>query len=286
MDDEIEFCNFSENELTQICININKLISVPQDEIKGYYHKFKEIFKKGFNNNIYNLKTDQYDINKYIPIQKEKIYDKEDEWINTGIDMPICFSTPMSKKTIFIVGQDPLRNEQYYDSEHPNNEYAIIGTPYSLHNNYYRKNRFKELFSLIQSIVKEMEAKVYISDIYKIYFAVNKDPSINILRFTENTIHKKILKEEIDLLEPDLIISFGIKATESIYKIYNIQNKISITSEVEPQCISDKFRLLPMLHPSSQGQIHRKIFFGNNGIDISLPMNEGYLRIINEKMYF
>ncbi len=279
--DEIKFCDFTEKDQTQICTIASKLISVTHDDIKGYYRIFKESFN--------DIKEEQYDENKYIPIPINKVilYDEEEKWFNTGIDLPICFSTSKSNKTILIIAQDPLRNEKYFKCLNCDNNYeeAIIGTPFSLHNNFYRKYLFKELYSLIQSIVKEMEARVYISDIFKIYFVAKNKQSINNQKFTTNKNHKDILEEEISFFTPDLIISFGEKATQSLFKIYNIQNKISITSEVKPQHIKDNLLLLPMLHPSGQGQIHRKNFFHNNNIDKYVSMNEGYIRIINDKIY-
>ncbi len=279
--DEIKFCDFTENDLSQVSTIMSNLIFVSSDEIKGYYEKFKRSFND--QNKI------QYDKDKYEKLRIKYIekFNIDDMWLNAGIDLPILFSNFKSNKTILILAQDPLRDEKYFECLNceNNHEDVIIGTPFSLHNNYYRENRFKELFSLVQSIVKEMEARVYISDIYKIFFVANNKKSIKNAEYIKSDIHKKVLEKEICFLNPDLIISLGVEATRSLFKIYNIEEKLSITSKINPYhvTINDKINLLlPMLHPSRTNQKHRKKFYVNNHVEKGCPISDGYLKIIKK----
>lgn len=183
-----------------------------------------------------------------------------------GIDMPTWFNLAHSKWRIMIVAQDPLRNPKWYkDCPH-----AICSSPFGLHSYEWRLNGRggKRLYNLIEKLTTE-DCGVYLTDIFKLYIKGEgkaKKPysfkNEHYERFAE------ILSREITIVNPDIIVAMGKKASKAL-------NEISRFCKDLPEIIE-----MPHFSGSAQGAI--KAYFREDGkLDVDRQV-ELYLNKIFE----
>ena len=161
---------------------------------------------------------------------------------------------------------------------------VLVGTPYALHIKKFRENRTRPYWEVISTVAKSNF--VYVTDIYKTFFYTDSTKQIRSYdywnmtgneMFNEN--HRKLLINEINLIEPDIIVTFGALA----YKVLTNQKycpKLSqslsrLKDQIEPFTNQGIFQgksinILPLMHlsGSTRGN-HLEDFFRNNGIKYS-----------------
>jgi hypothetical protein len=202
----------------------------------------------------------------------------------TGIDLPTWFGDFENKKVVFL-GIDPMRNDRDFQNLDADiNKDLIVGTPYAFHIKSFRENRTNPYWQVINIVAKSNF--VYVTDIYKTFFYTDNTKKIRSYDFwnkTENNSfnenHRKLLIDEINLIEPDIIVTFGALA----YKVLTNQKycpklsqSLSHTSnQIQPfsdKDISSKssIKILPLMHlsGSTRGK-HLEAFFLNNNIKYS-----------------
>lgn len=113
---------------------------------------------------------------------------KQDIWIQdrcTGIDAPVLWTPNQGKssKTIILLAQDPLRNNDYWDysqEDMQHNMHVIVGTPYALHISEKtkrtlvgtRKKAKRYNVGVYRTIIEKLCERgynVYCTDIFKYY---------------------------------------------------------------------------------------------------------------------
>lgn len=160
---------------------------------------------------------------------------ESNQWNETtcsGIDVPALWipKTEKSKKTIFLLAQDPLRNENYWDlcedeSVRCNKRsHVIIGTPYALHIKDEHRKRLNLNIGIYRKLIErmvegELQCQVYCTDVFKYYPNDKRISDIDI----------KMLKEEIKKVRPNLYLCMGKSAQKAIdiIKIDRIKEGIS-----------------------------------------------------------
>jgi hypothetical protein len=195
----------------------------------------------------YNQKLSSFD-GGFIPKQKQswKIGRQFQEqtlnhWENSkliGVDLPLFFKCPDTKaQTVMLVAQDPLRNRDHFPFPDFKDRDVIIGTPFALHNSRHREEEnAKIVFDLVQHIIGK-NYHVYVTDRYKVWMK-NKTGEGSELLKKEKAIFEQLLRTELDIINPKIIITLGGDANNIIKKLLK-----NIDLGFNPHH-------LPFLHPS------------------------------------
>ena len=237
---------------------VNNVLAIPSSEIDKMYD-YWELNK--LNNETKDFKylnfkyPDNYiHENQHIPLEGASL---------KGIDLPAWFGDDFSKKKVMILGIDPLRNKKGFKNECEKrnslnsvipleviydsieNE-VIIGTPYALHLSEAREGKCSVYWSFIEVLIENHF--VYCTDVFKTYY-YNDEKDIRSYRDEEFTIknknHRDLLKKEIELIKPDVIIAFG-NLVEFFLKDINLTTKV-----------------IKLPHPSGANRIWNKILKDN-----------------------
>lgn len=201
-----------------------------------------------------------------------------------GIDFPTWFGGFHQKKVV-ILGIDPLRNETEFKKANADiRNDLIIGTPYAFHLKGFREKRT----SAYWQVISEVSASnfVYVTDIYKTFFYTGNSNEVRSYDYWNksgndslNNNHRKILIDELNLIDPDLIVTFGALA----YRVLTNQKycpKLSqplseiikkIQHFTDPGILSAKpIKVLPLMHLSGSTRSEPlDNFFKANGIPYS-----------------
>ncbi|WP_372757883.1 uracil-DNA glycosylase family protein [Mariniflexile sp.] len=182
---------------------INK---IKADVIDLTDENFEGLYSKWFNNEP----SDKYIFNSNL-VNKDN-QSIPDEAYLLGVDLPYWFGDlNATNKKIMVVGIDPLRAESDFKQSDRKND-VIISTPYALHfkDNHKEKNAYWAFVNQLQS-----EHFVYLTDIYKTFFYVNKGAS-KVRSYVYNSGNRELkeclrqtIYSEIEFLKPDIIITFG-----------------------------------------------------------------------------
>lgn len=126
-----------------------------------------------------------------------------------GIDLPVLLSKKESSDdTIMIIGESPVR-----DTRKLNNPGLYIGTPFAvagLKDVPTQCNIYKYIFCHLLN----KRYKVYITDAVKVWYnGLGKKDFIK--EFRNNKYNQKILKSEIDIIGPKLIVTWGETAKKA-----------------------------------------------------------------------
>lgn len=181
--------------------------------------------------------------NYAFPCKKAESVDSEDLskqhiWMQdecTGIDVPVLWKPNQveSSKTIILLAQDPLRDNDYWDyskEEIQHNKHVIIGTPYALHiseetkrtlvGTKQKSKRYNVgvYRSIIEALCKR-DYNVYCTDIFKYY--MRNTPCEEVSKFDV-----EIFTNEYERINPVKIIAMGKRAQAAVAKLQIEQNKI------------------------------------------------------------
>lgn len=260
-----------------------KLIAILNDHIFiNNQPDLQSLYKKWSNQFYYDL--------DFLPdvLDKESISPNQNLPLNSylnGIDLPTWFGDFQGKK-VFFLGIDPVRNERDFEKSNANiNTDVVVGTPYAFHLRGFRENRTSAYWQVINEVAKSNF--IYVTDIYKTFFytdVLKKNRSYYYWNEPENidfnNNHRLLLLEEIRLIQPDIIVTFGAIA----YKVLTEQkycHRLSQALNLVPNQIKDfaysidnnkdcAIKILPLMHLSGLTRGHNlEAFFENNGYTYS-----------------
>lgn len=254
---------------------LNKeLVTLNKVELNSIYFKWSSQFSDELRFLSDVFERDSINVNQNIP---------PNSYLN-GLDLPTWFGEFKNKRVIFL-GIDPMRNDKDFNLlKADKSKDVLVGTPYALHIKKFRENRTRPYWEVISTVAKSNF--VYVTDIYKTFFytdSTKKIRSYDYWNMTGNEMfnenHRKLLINEINLIEPDIIVTFGALA----YKVLTNQKycpKLSqslsrLKDQIEPFTNQGIFQgksinILPLMHlsGSTRGN-HLEDFFRNNGIKYS-----------------
>lgn len=151
---------------------------------------------------------------------------------NVGIDLPLSFGdyNSSSHKTM-IVALDPKRNDKSNAIHNKKTPVEIsIGSIFSLHTENGKKTGKNSYWDFISYISKS--GFVYVTDIYKIYYETkdeagqillsNKDKAFIASNEPPYVQNVSILKKEIEIINPNRIITLGKDAKNAVIKILDL----------------------------------------------------------------
>jgi hypothetical protein len=244
---------------------INNVLNIPKEVIDRFY----ETWYLNFNESeTYNFVHSDKDIHVQQNVPNRSVL--------KGIDLPTWFGD-FNNRRIVVLGIDPLRSEKAFKREGANlNNDVIIGTPYAFHEKSTREKDCKSYWTLVEGL-KNKNNFVYCTDIFKTYF-YNQDKNVrsyNDNSFTGNSsdsVHAQILKMELELIKPDVIIVFGKLAHSFLLNKNCPKIGQSIIKTKSLYTIDDKaaevFTVLHLSKTPRGGSF--KTFFESNGIDTEL----------------
>lgn len=137
-----------------------------------------------------------------------------------GLDLPVWFGADMPRR-VMIVAQDPLRNPYWYGNKNREDDSfvcsdAVLSSPFGLHDFAHREHfGGKRVWLLVKELLKR-GIGVYLTDCRK-YFYYSHEESNLLMKGLRNK-YIEILKKEIDLFKPSLIVPLGKEANSYINK--------------------------------------------------------------------
>jgi hypothetical protein len=247
-----------------------------------FYHELKDLFIKNILNieksqleeyyqywrlNFDSLSSDKIKILDNLIHSNQKV---PKESILKGIDLPTWFGD-FNNKRIVVLGIDPLRNSKVFNEIgadiHRN---VLLGTPYAFHEKNSREKDCKSYWTLIDGL-KKAGNFVYCTDIFKTYYYKDNEKirSYNDPSYISNQYHKIILEEELNLINPDIIIIFGKLAHSFLLDKKCPKIGQSIIKTKENYILKNKLaEVYTVLHLSKTPRGHHfKSFFENNEIN-------------------
>ena len=270
-----------------------ELLKPNHNDLKSLYIKWSDQFSDDLKLLSDLIKKESLSVSQKIPHTS----------VLNGIDLPTWFGEFENKKIIFL-GIDPMRNDRDFNSvEADISRDVLVGTPYAFHIKAFRENRTSAYWQVIRELAKSNF--VYVTDIYKTFFYTDETKKIRSYDYwnkaeysNHNQNHRRLLVDEINLIEPDLIVTFGALA----YKVLTNQKycpKLSQSIETTRTQIkpftnerisqSKPIQILPLMHLSGSTRGHHlEDFFNNNGMKYSDRNDKrniaGYLygQIIND----
>lgn len=146
---------------------------------------------------------------------------------NVGHDLPIWLDRPLDKdypnepedafdfknqKRIMIIAQDPLRSIGGVGK-------MYISSVFGLHSKDWRRNLITT--QIFNELLNE-QCCLYLTDFNKMFIDGSITSSKHVAPLKE--IFSKTLKDEIDLFKPELVVTWGQQATNSLLSEYKIIN--------------------------------------------------------------
>lgn len=136
-----------------------------------------------------------------------------------GLDLPTWFNLKSDKRVMFVA-QDPLRDPEWY---HECGE-AICSSPFGLHGREWREDgRGGRRMALLVDKLINSGCGVYLTDAYKYFLKGWKGGKGLSLPLTQEQdtlrLYRDIIKKEIEIVHPDVIVCLGEKASKALTKI-------------------------------------------------------------------
>lgn len=242
-------------------ILIQNIIDVNKSQLDMYYDYWLQSFN--------DLKSNKFVISRDLIHKKQQV---PEDAILSGIDLPTWFGDFKNKK-IVLLGTDPLRSQKVFkEAEADIKRDVILGTPYAFHEKLSRDKDCKSYWTLVEGLVSSNNF-VYCTDIFKTYYFKESEKmrSYNDPEYTKNLNHYDILKQELELVQPDLIIVFGQLAHQFLLKKKSPIISQSILNTKAVYSLNNKsVDVYTVLHLSKTPRGNNfRTFLENNKIDTS-----------------
>lgn len=193
-----------------------------------------------------------------------------------GIDLPTWYNMNSPIKKVMFIAQDPLRDIKWYGGgkgKEYNCSDIILSSPFGTHDAKHRNSRFGRLyFKIFQDLINTGYG-IYLTDINKLYVGT-KTKELNESKLTEECV--KMLHQEIEIIKPDLIVTFGSKSTKFFASEFEWFNEFT----------DKKFNklILPMVHPSPAARGTKALTELLNGINKDENLINKYIEKIQEML--
>ena len=205
---EYLFSQFKVSEFEALHRELSKVFEISKSKLQSLY----EIMQRGF------------EIEEFPPENKlprnifrsddpifQKLYD---EAFIIGVDIPSILEKNngvSEKETVVILGQAPLRKSSNRIEE------IGIATPYAMHLKSCReKLRNTRLYFDLIKVLLDNGYRVYLTDIFKIWVSEpSKDKGIPLSK-QDYSRFIQVLKAELEIFEPLVIITWGKVASKTI----------------------------------------------------------------------
>ncbi len=189
------FCPFDDHQFEAICELLCKTFHTSKTEILGFYESLRGDFDKG------EWPSPVLAERSFFTAQDSRFHDTYKRASVIACDLPSLLSKG-GQHTVMIIAQD---------SYNPNPQEKIwIGTPYALHIKKCREEMQTRRYFQLIDVLLEQGYQTYLTDFHKVYVQGAKLPRRDRQRFAE------ILKQEIEIIKPTAIITWGKSATNAV----------------------------------------------------------------------
>lgn len=159
---------------------------------------------------------------------------------NLGLDLPTWMKKRDvdSKTRIMIIAMEPLRNRD--------SGALWLSSPWAFHSDEYRRTVRPSPFlrRVVESFMEKKNAVVYLTDLFKLYA---DDGECTRTHF--NKEYDAILKREMDIFKPDVILGFGKDVAAALGQDFNGLFSKEVCRNPH-EGMFNKIRVLSFLHPS------------------------------------
>ncbi|MBD5367928.1 MAG: hypothetical protein HDR83_01530 [Bacteroides sp.] len=140
-----------------------------------------------------------------------------------GLDFPTWFYKSPGAPFIMIVAQDPLRSAKWYGECND----AVVSSPFGLQDAHHRENGNggKRMWLLVQKLL-ERGYNVYLTDCRK-FFVYNHAESDKYTTSGKMEIYRNVLMEEIEIINPELIVTLGHRADNTCRSLLGDDYRLS-----------------------------------------------------------
>ncbi|MEH2194650.1 MAG: uracil-DNA glycosylase [Nostoc sp.] len=205
------FSQFKANEFEALHKELSKVLDISQDKLQNLYEKMLQEFE------LEGYPKDQRLPRNIFHSHDESFQKCYEEALVIGVDIPSVLeknNNISNKKTVVLVGQDPLRKSDKKVEE------ISIGTPYALHLKNCREDlpNTRLYFDLIK-VLLDAGYRVYLTDIFKVWVSeASCDDGIHLSK-KDRTRFIQVLKAELEIFEPLAIVTWGREASSAIRSI-------------------------------------------------------------------
>jgi hypothetical protein len=186
-----------------------------------------------------------------------------------AIDLPVFLSNnSKNKKTIMVCAMDslpPLPTNPFWDNHQIDFKKDIgFWAPFSVIDDWKNPTgSMRTNIPFFETLLAEYN--IYITDIYKLFFRVEKENvwvnSNSIGSYTNLCdqkgvhIHGKILAQEIEIIQPEAIITLGNASRNTLLQInanmgFNAQNPFGWKDDLQAYLWADKIKIIASTHIS------------------------------------
>lgn len=270
----IEFCN--DNSLSKKIKEevLPIFLDIEQSQIERLYRYFTHEYKTGKYDDVAIIRQEPSIINKSY-FNGRKIGGLQ----NFGCDIPSWFNLNAQNKNVMIIGLDPLRSGDEFKDK------LEFGTPYAFHIPKIREKQVKKYFDFVEKLATNYG--VYITDASKVFYKEKStnNRSTNSKTFWENKLHFEVLKKEIELVKPKLIITLGVVPAHMLSGF-----RVKTTDKINPELTTyeENFGLIPLIclpHLSNANNSNINKFLNINIADFeNRTQVESYLELVKLKL--
>ncbi|AFZ60357.1 uracil-DNA glycosylase [Anabaena cylindrica FACHB-243] len=204
------FSQFKANEFEALHKELSKVLDISQSQLQALYEVMLQEFElEGY---------PEHTLPRNIFHSHDQIFQKYyEEALVVGVDIPSLLeknNNNSNKKTVAILGQDPLRKSDKKVEE------IGIATPYALHlKNCREKLRNTRLYFDLIKVLLDEGYRVYLTDIFKVWVSeANCDHGLPLSK-QDRTRFIQVLKTELEIFEPLAVITWGRIASSTIRSI-------------------------------------------------------------------
>ncbi|MBD1833439.1 uracil-DNA glycosylase [Cyanobacteria bacterium FACHB-472] len=201
------FSEFRASEFDQLYQEISQVFNISKEQLNALYLIMREeLEKEGYPAHTLNR-------NIFLP-SDESFRKRYDNAFVIGVDIPSILELDngvKDKKTVAILGQDPLRRSETRVEE------ISIGTPYALHlKNCREKLRNTRLYFDLIKVLLESGYRVYLTDVFKVWVSSSNGKSGIPLSQKDCNRFINLLKDELEIFEPLAVITWGRIASKTV----------------------------------------------------------------------
>jgi len=187
-----------------------------------------------------------------IPIPEEMATTFKNAVGYRGVDLPVSVR-PLNGTTttrIALIAQDPLRNGRNFGTYDPTDDVVAIGSPFAVHSEDMRSGHAEVYWELVRHIVMTFNAEVYLTDVEKIYYKVQKGSKRVASDLPRSSFDEQLLERELKSFAPDVVVTLGAYAAKKIVG-HHVFPLIAPLDRYRSLRSFGECAVLPVVHPAS-----------------------------------
>ena len=158
------------------------------------------------------------------------------------VDLPIWFGNPKTAKLkLMILGREPRDSHDKYNIEVKYDSKFVFGSPFGIEH-WNEKNKYYRSF---KNLIAKQDILTYFTDVVKTYEVKSSksesdfSAKVNFWSHAETDLNNlEFLKQEVDLLSPDIIIGLGNDSFNFLCK--HFAKEYLVEKVIHPNARQDK----------------------------------------------